>query len=236
MSALESLFASVPTSASLLNALTIIVGCSIGLTVGRRIPQRISDALVQALGIVVIYNGCTMISTSADPLIMLASFVGGTAIGELLRLDAAFERFGEWAKKKLRMKDERFVAAFVSTSLIYCVGSMAILGSIEQGLGEFPTLLVTKSVMDGTSAVVFSATLGIGVLFSCVPVYIYQAAITLGASSAQELLTPPIVEAMSSAGGLMLACIGLNMIGVTKFRTANQLPALAIASLLAALF
>ncbi len=148
-------------------------------------------------------------------------------------IHSALERFGEWAKRKLKMRDERFGEAFVSASLIYCTGSLAILGSIEEGLGGFPAILITKSIIDGTSSIIFAATLGLGTAFSAVSILAYQGTITLTAAAAQSVMTQPVIDSMTAVGGLMIVCIGLNLLGVTKIRTSNQLPGIVIAALIA---
>jgi len=165
---------------------------------------------------------------------LLFSFVGGAAIGELLDIHTALERFGEWARRKLKMKDERFGEAFISASLIFCTGSMAILGAIEEGLGEFPKILITKSMIDGISSIVFAISLGIGTAFSGLAILVYQGAITLTAAAAQSFMTQHVIDSMTAVGGLMIICIGLNMLGIAKIRTSNQLPGILIAALIAA--
>lgn len=231
--ALEAIFDILPISGSIFNAALVIGGTGIGMTIGRKFPSRMNETLMSAISVFVIYLGLDMAGASTGILNLLLSFVGGAAIGELLDIHSALERFGEWAKKKLKMKDERFGEAFISASLIYCTGSMAILGSIEEGLGGFPGILITKSIMDGMSSIVFSATLGIGTAFSGLSILVYQGIITLAAASAQSMLTQHVIDSMTAVGGLMIVCIGLNILGVAKIRTSNQLPGIVIAALLA---
>jgi uncharacterized membrane protein YqgA involved in biofilm formation len=190
---------------------------------------------MSAIGVFVMYLGIDMAGASTGILNLLFSFIGGTAIGEAMNIHDALERFGEWAKRKLKMRDERFGEAFISASLIYCTGSLAILGSIEEGLGGFPAILVTKSIIDGTSSIVFAATLGVGTAFSAFSVLVYQGTITLCASAAQSIMTQPVIDSMTAVGGLMIVCIGINLLGVAKIRTSNQLPGIVIAALIAAL-
>lgn len=232
LSFLYTVFERFPASGSILNAVFVIIGAILGLKIGHHLPKRLTDSLMAAISVFVIYLGFEMARSSVGLLTMLFSFVGGTAIGELIDIHSALERFGEWAKAALRMKDERFGEAFVSTSLIYCSGSLAILGPIEQGLGGFPTILVTKSIIDGTSASLFSISLGIGTAFSALPILLYQGSITLAAKAAQTVLTQPVIDSMTAIGGLMIVCIGLNTLGVAKIRTSNQLPGVVIAALI----
>ncbi len=231
---LAALFGAIPIAGSAFNALTILLGSFVGLTAGKRLPQRLTEALMTAVGVFVLYLGLDMARTETPMLVLLFGFVGGTLIGELLHIHEALERFGEWAKRALRMKDERFGEAFITASLVYCTGSLAILGSIEEGLGGFPTILITKAILDGASSIVFSVSMGVGVAFSVVPILLYQGTITLTAAAAQSVMGPPVVNAMTAVGGLMVACIGFNMLGLTKIRTSNQIPGIVVAALLAA--
>lgn len=229
----HDIFAALPVSGTLFNALMIVAGTTVGLTIGGKLPERLTEGMLTAIGVFVVYLGLDMARLSTSMLNLMFSFVGGTAVGELLNIHSALERFGGWAKGALRMKDERFGEAFVSASLIFCTGSLAILGSIENGLGGFPSILVTKSIIDGTTSVLFAISLGVGTAFSAIPILIYQGAISLTASAAQAIMNREVIDAMSAVGGLMVACIGLNLIGVVKIRTSNQLPGIAIAALLA---
>jgi uncharacterized membrane protein YqgA involved in biofilm formation len=228
------IFAHIPASGTFFNAALILFGSMTGMLIGKRIPKALTDALISAIGVFILYLGLSMANPGAGMLKMLFSFIAGTAVGELLDINSAINSFGEWAKKKFHMRDERFSDAFVSTSLIYCMGSLAILGSIEDGLGGFPAILTAKAVMDGVSALAFAASLGAGVAFSAFPVFIYQGSITLLASAAQSILTAPVIESMTSVGALILICVGLNLLGITKIKTSNQIPAILFAAILGA--
>lgn len=231
---IHTIFGLLPISGSIFNAALVVAGTAVGMTVGKRLPQRLTESLMAAIAVFVVYLGLSMARTDTGILTLLFSFVGGTAIGEFLNIHTALERFGEWAKRALKMKDERFGEAFVSASLIYCTGSLAILGSIEEGLGAFPAILVTKSIIDGTSSVVFAISLGVGTAFSALSVLVYQGTITLTAAAAQNVMSQPVIDAMTAVGGLMIVCIGLNLLGVAKIRTSNQLPGIVVAALIAA--
>lgn len=230
----HTFFGLIPLSGSVFNAALVVAGATLGLGIGHRLPKRLTESLMSAIAVFVIYLGLEMARSGTDMLTILFSFVGGTAIGELVNIHAALERFGEWAKRTLRMKDERFGEAFISASLIYCTGSLAILGSIEEGLGGFPTILITKSIIDGTSSVVFAISFGIGTAFAALPILLYQGAITLTATAAQTFMTQTVIDSMTAVGGLMIVCIGLNLLGVAKIRTSNQLPGIVAAALIAA--
>ena len=231
---LEKIFGIIPISGSIFNALLVVAGTAVGMTIGKRFPKRMNETLMAAIAVFVTYLGFEMARASTGMLNLLFSFVGGAAIGELLNIHSALERFGEWARKKLKMKDERFGEAFISASLIFCTGSMAILGAIEEGLGGFPNILITKSMIDGISSTVFAVSLGVGTAFSGLAILVYQGAITLTAAAAQSFMTQHVIDSMTAVGGLMIVCIGLNMLGVAKIRTSNQLPGILIAALIAA--
>ncbi|MDR1915796.1 MAG: DUF554 domain-containing protein [Synergistaceae bacterium] len=233
---INAVFGVLPASGSIFNALLIILGTVIGLTVGGKLPDRLTGALMSSIGVFIMYLGFDMTRSSEGMLNMLFSFVGGSAIGEALNIHIALSRFGEWAKRSLRMKDERFGEAMISASLIYCTGSLAILGSIEEGLGKFPAILIAKSVIDGVSSIVFAISLGVGVGFSAIAVLIYQCAITFTASAASAIMNTHVINSMTAVGGLMVICIGLNILGVAKIRTSNQLPGIVIAAAGAAFF
>lgn len=233
LDSLKGIFGILPISGSIFNALLVILGTAIGLTIGNRLPKRLTDSLMSAIAVFVMYLGIEMTGAGTNTLNLLFSFVGGTLIGEALNIHLALERFGEWAKRTLRMKDERFGEAFISASLIFCTGSLAILGSIEEGLGGFPSILLTKGIIDGTSSIVFAITLGIGTAFSALPILVYQGGITLAAAAVQSIADQQVIDAMTSVGGLMIICIGLNLLGVAKIRTSNQLPGIVVAALIA---
>lgn len=227
----------IPFAGSIANAAAVIICGAIGLLIGRRLPERIGHAMITSLGLFTSVLGISMALSSGSPsLAAIISIVAGTAIGEALDIETRLERLADAIKARLKLRDEKFVEAFVSTSLIYCVGSMAILGAIEEGLGGWPSILLAKSLMDGLSGIPFAATLGVGVLFSAGPVLIYQVLLTIGASAVERFMTPEIVASITSVGGLMILSIGLNLIGVTKIRTSCQLPALVIAAVAAAAF
>jgi uncharacterized membrane protein YqgA involved in biofilm formation len=155
----------------------------------------------------------------------------GGVIGEVLNVEKQLNNFGELLKKKFS-NDDYFVQGFVQTSLIYCVGAMAIMGAIQDGLNNDPSLLFTKSLLDGTSAIAFAATYGIGVVFSAIAVFIYQGSITILASYAQEILQDPIIRVMTATGGLLIFAIGLNIIDIAKIKIGNLLPSIFVAILI----
>ena len=225
----------IPAGGTLFNALAILLGGAVGLFAGRLVPKRIQRSVFQCLGLFCLYLGVDMALKMQHVLPVLLSFILGTATGELMDLDSRLNALSDRIKTRLRIGSETFTEGFVTATLLFCIGSMAILGAIEDGVRGNPGLLVTKGVMDGTAALFLAASLGVGVLFSALPVLLYQGALTLAAGWAQALITPAMLADLSGLGGLMIMGIGLNLLRITEVRTGNMLPGLILIVLLAAL-
>jgi uncharacterized membrane protein YqgA involved in biofilm formation len=221
---------------TIVNVGAVIAGSLIGVFFNRFIPERIKKILFQALGLATILIGLTMAFKTQNVLIVIFSLVLGGVIGELIDIEKRLDRFGEYLKSKIKSKDSTFVEAFVTSSLIFCVGAMAIMGSIDDGLNGNYALLYTKSMLDGTAAIAFSSALGIGVIFSAIPILIYQGGITLLASYIKEYLTQAAITEMTSTGGLLILGIGFNVLEIKKIKIGNLLPAIVIAAVLALIF
>jgi hypothetical protein len=166
-------------------------------------------------------------------MIVIISIVIGSIIGELLRIEEKLNYLGVLLEKKFSSKSKtgdtsRFAKGFVTASLVFCVGSMAIVGSLESGLTGNHQTLYAKSILDGITSLIFSSTMGIGVMFSALAVLLYQGTITLSAEIMKNYLVPETVQQMTSTGGLLIAAIGLNMLGITKIRVGNMIPAIFI--------
>jgi len=159
-------------------------------------------------------------------LISVFSLLLGGLVGEFFKLDMQMKTLGEWLKRSLKFKTERFTEGFVSTSLLYCIGAMAVLGAIEEGTGEFPTILLTKSVMDGFSSIAFAAALGVGVIFSAASVAIYQGTITLIVFLFADTIDIAIINELSAVGGILLIGLGINILEIKDIKVVNLLPAL----------
>ena len=214
----------------------VAAGALIGVTIGKRMPQKLQEIVFQALGLVVGAIGISMALESTNLLISVVSIVLGAVTGHALGIEKSLNLFADKVRGKIRIGGERFTEGFVGATLLYCVGSMAVLGSFEDGLGEFPTLLCTKSVIDGVSAIALAAVSGIGVMFSIFPVLIYQGALTLCAEWLSPIMSEVMIAEMTAVGGLMLMGISLSLLGIKQVRTADMLPALIYAPLLAWLF
>lgn len=219
-----------------INMAAVAAGALIGVTIGKRMPQKLQEIVFQALGLVVGAIGISMALESTNLLISVVSIVLGAVTGHALGIEKSLNLFADKVRGKIRIGGERFTEGFVGATLLYCVGSMAVLGSFEDGLGEFPTLLCTKSVIDGVSAIALAAVSGIGVMFSIFPVLIYQGALTLCAEWLSPIMSEVMIAEMTAVGGLMLMGISLSLLGIKQVRTADMLPALIYAPLLAWLF
>lgn len=216
------------------NVAAIILGTMVGLVLKQRLPERMSSIAVQGLGLVTALIGVKMMITTENILVVLVSAVIGGILGELLRIEARLDSFGARMEAKFSKEGGTFAKAFVTSSLLYCVGPMAILGALQDGLrGDF-TILLTKSGLDGIASVAFASTLGIGVLFSVLPVAAYQGGITVGASALEHYLSSSMINEMTATGGLLIVGIALNILQVTKIRVGNLLPAILLAAILSA--
>lgn len=219
--------------ATVINALAIIAGSILGLAVGRFIHERIHDTLLKALALCVMLIAITGIVhvspalSSQSMLIIIFSLALGAVAGEVIDIDARLQRFGDGIEARLKGRGGGVSEGFVTASLVFCVGAMAIVGSLQSGLTGNHETLYAKSVIDGITAIVFTSTLGIGVMLSAVSVLLYQGAITLAASSLKVVLTDQAITEMTAVGSMLILAIGLNMLGVTKLKVANLLPGVA---------
>ncbi len=214
------------------NALTVILGALIGTVFRKYIPKNLGDVLLKAIGLCVIYIGIDGALNGENTLILIISIVIGTMIGTLLKLEDRFYRFSENIEKKL-VKDtssskDSLASGFISASLLFCVGAMAVIGSLQAGISGDNTMLYTKSILDGISSIVFASTMGIGVFFSSIVVFLYQGVIALLANIVSPYLTDACINEMTSAGSILIMTIGFNMLGITKIKIMDMLPAVFI--------
>ncbi|MFC0216520.1 DUF554 domain-containing protein [Paenibacillus chartarius] len=237
---------------TIVNAAAIIIGGALGMLLPG-IPDGVKRTVMQGLGLAIAVLGLSMALKTDNFLVMIISLAAGGLLGEWLQIERRLERTGAWLERKsgsfLRGRKRRggegtgagaatgrFAEGFVTTTLVYCVGAMAILGSIDSGLRHNHMILYTKSLLDGFSAIIFASTLGPGVIFSFVPVFLYQGAIALGASVitllvGDEMLTAMIKE-VSAVGGVLIVGIGLNVLDIKRIHVGNMLPSLLVAALL----
>ncbi len=213
-----------------LNVTTVIVGGLIGSMLGARLPEKTQHTVMNGLGLVTLVVGIQMALQTRNILIVLGGVLLGGLLGEVLRLQSGLEKLGGFLQNIFKSKSSSSLSeGFVTASLVFCVGPMAILGSIQDGLGGDFRLLAVKSMLDGFAAVAFSATLGWGVILSAGSVFTFQGSITLMASVLDRLLSTNMIAEMSATGGLLIMAIGFKLLGIKDVRVANFLPALAVA-------
>ncbi|MDD6237221.1 MAG: DUF554 domain-containing protein, partial [Clostridiales bacterium] len=224
----------------------VIIGGGIGMLVRGGIKQRFQDILMQALGLSTLFIGVSgalkgMFTVNGEGLetggtmVLILSLVLGALIGEGINIEKQFERFGEWLKRKVKSSgDSRFVEGFVTASLVICVGAMAVVGSLQDGLTGDASMLYTKSILDFVIVLVLASALGKGVLFSALPLGILQGSITLFAGVIAPVLSDRMIDNLSFIGSALIFCVGINLCFGKKIKVGNLLPALVIA-LLAAL-
>ena len=211
---------------TIINALAIIIGGALGLLFRKGFPERIAQTTLQVLGLFTLVVGVGMAIQGQELIMVLISLALGAALGEWLDIEGRLDRFGSWLEKRLNLTEKSPAKGFIYASLLFCVGSMAIVGSITDGLKGDPSILVTKAMMDGIISIPFAASMGFGVLGSAVPILIYQGSLTLLASKVQSFFTPIMVRELTSVGGVIVIGIGVNILGLQKIRVGNFIPAL----------
>ena len=227
---------SIPLFGSIVNALTIIVCAFVGYVLRRRIREDVMELPKQCLGLFSVVLGVGMALKTQNMLVVVFSLCVGGIIGGLLDIDGRIERMIERVQSRHKELGSSFSQGFVTAMLIFCIGSMAVLGAFEEGLGGYPALLLTKSLMDGLMSIALSASFGIGVVFSAIPVFLYQGGLTLAARVIQPYMTEAATIEMTATGGVMLLGVGLSILGLVRVKLMNALPGLVIAVVLVRLF
>lgn len=224
------------------NVAAILIGSTIGILLKKGLKERFRNTIMQALGLATMFIGLSgalrgllsvdnEILQSDNTMIMILSLAVGALIGEGINIEEKLEKLGILCKKTLRVKGEKgenFVEGFVTSSLLVCVGAMAIVGSLQDGLTGDASMLYAKSLIDGVAVIIFASTLGIGVYFSAIPLAIYQGAITLSAKAIEPFLTDRLILNMSFVGSILIFGIGVNMLFGNKIKVGNLLPAVLI--------
>ncbi len=229
---------------TLINVATVLIGGTLGLLFGARLPERIRETVVGALGLFTVALGLQMFLKTQNPILVLGSLLLGGILGEWGRIEDRLSRLGSWLETRFTPAEaaadphgSRFVRGFLTASLLFCVGPMTILGSIQDGLTGDYSLLAVKSVMDGFAALAFASTFGVGVLFAALTVLLYQGGLSLGAAQLQSVVTPAMMSEMTAAGGVILLALAVSsLLEIKPLRSGNLLPALLIAPLLVWLF
>lgn len=221
---------------TIINIGAIIAGSLIGIFFNSRIPAKISERAFQAIGLFTIFLGIKLALQSANFMIMIFSLVIGAILGELIDIDKQINRFADWLKVKISSDNSRFSEGLITAFLLFCMGSMTILGAIEEGLGGKPNLLIAKSILDGFSSIAFASVMGIGVMFSVIPLLIYQGGLTLLAALVGERLSELAVTEMSAVGGILLIGLGITVLKIKEIKILNLLPALLLALVFSLIF
>lgn len=231
---------SFPYTGVLFNTLTVIIGSLIGLAAKKGIPKKLTDALMCGIGLCTVYIGISgAVSAGSDkdanPVMPILAIAIGVLIGTLIDIDRHLTRLGDAVERKFTKGEGhgRIAEGFVSACLLFCVGSMTIVGAINAGVSGDNTLYITKGVLDFVSGMALSVSFGVGVLLSSLFVFVFQGGLVLAAGLIEPLLTTHMIAEMNCTGSLLILLIGLNLMGITKIKVANYLPAIVVAMLLA---
>ena len=233
---------------TLINIAAIVFGSALGVLLGHRLPQKMSKTLTDAMGLVVLVIGALNLMALSDEyfvgavtgagtlLVVLGSLLIGGVAGSLLGIEERLEQFGTWLQKKTSrgksQDSEKFISGFVNASLLFTIGPMAVLGALQDGLGQGFDVLALKSTLDGFTSIAFSATFGWGVAFSAIPVGIWQGILTLISAGAGSVLGPAVIASITATGGILLLGTGLRVLQIRMVSVADLLPALVVAPLL----
>jgi len=227
------------------NVIAVLAGAAIGMIIKGGLPQRFEKTILGAIGLATFFIGITGALSgmlvidenhsvsSQHTMLMIISLVIGAALGEAINIEKRLNTFGEWCKRRFQKtgsdelpSKDTFVEGFISSALLFCVGAMAIVGALEDGLGLNATTLYAKSILDGVAAMIFSASLGVGVFFAVIPLAIYQGGITLLAKFIEPYLSDALISQMSFVGSILIFAIGFNLIFGKKIKVGNMLPAM----------
>jgi len=222
---------------TIINVAAIIVGSLIGIFFGARLSDKLKSTIIAGMGIFLVAMGMQMFLKTENSLIVLGAVLIGTLLGEWWRIEDGLHKLGEFLERKFSREEDdgsnRFVRGFMTASLLFCIGPVAILGSIQNGLSGNYNLLVVKSVLDGFASIAFASTLGIGVAFSSLIILIYQGAISLMAGRLDAIITPSMMNELTATGGILLIGVGIsNLLEIKKIRVGNMLPGLLVAPLI----
>lgn len=219
---------------TLVNVVLVLIGGFVGLFLKKGISKRFSDLIMHAIALVTMVIGITFATASENMLIVIISLVVGALIGEGINIDKKLNQLGDLIKSKVKSESGNVGEGFVTATLLFCVGSMAIMGALDSGLRGDHTVLYTKAIMDGISALIFASSMGIGVILSAMPILLYQGSITLLSSFIQPYLTQIMMTEMNGVGGILLIGLGISILGIKEIKVSNLLPALVIPVILLA--
>lgn len=221
---------------TIVNTLAVIVGSLIGLYLHKNLPPKIKAIVFQGIGLCTLVIGMQMALKVENLLLLIFSVLIGGIIGEAINLENYLERFSDFLKRKVKSTNTNFTEGLVTAFLIYCVGSMTFIGSLNEGLKGDRSLLLTKSVLDGFTSIALASTYGIGVMFSAIPLFIFQTSLTLLAAQSQGFFSQVIINQLTAVGGVLILGIGLNLLEIKKIKVTNLLPALIVVTILTIIF
>jgi len=216
---------------TIVNTIAVIIGAGIGMFFKKGIPDKLSDTMMKGLGLCTLFLGISGSLDGQNSLILIISVVVGALIGEGIDLDARLNQLGNWLENKFKSKDGSKVSiaeGFVSASLLFCVGAMTIVGSLQSGLQGNHEMLFNKSMLDFVAAIIFASTMGVGVMVSAAFVFVYQGAITMLAQWVAPILSDVVIAEMNCVGSVIIMGLALNMLGITKLKVMNYVPAIFI--------
>lgn len=213
---------------TVVNALAIVAGGTIGLLFKNIIPEKITEAILKALGITVMVIGIKLSMAGENLTLLINSIIIGTIAGEYINIEGRLDKVGLSIENKMKNKESNVAIGFVTCSLFCCVGSMAVIGSIQSGLTGNHEILFSKALIDGITSVSLAVSMGVGVTFSSISVFIYQGTITILASLMQSLLSDVVISEMTAVGGVIIMGIGLNFLEIKRIKVGNMLPAIFI--------
>lgn len=221
---------------TIVNTATVIGGSVIGLLLKKRMPERVTAIYFQAIGLFTLAIGISMAVQMKEILIVVSSLAIGSLLGEWVNIESGSERVSAYLKQKFRIGSEKFSEGLITAFLLFCVGSMTIVGTIQEGTGGSSDLLFTKSLMDFFSSLLLASAFGVGVAFSALPLFLFQGSLTLLAMLAGSFLTDDIILGLTNVGGILLIGLGINILGIKKIRVMNMLPSLLVVIILLWIF
>jgi len=221
---------------SLVNVTTVLLGSTIGLLLRDKFPERIKVIIFQGVGLATLVLGMQMALEVENFLVLIFSLLIGGILGELIHLETRMESLGDMLKARIKTKDERFTEGLITAFLIFCVGSMTFVGSLNEGLSGDRTLIYTKAILDGFTSIALASVYGLGVLFSALPLFLVQGSITLLATQFQTFFSPLLISQLTAVGGVLILGIGLSILEIKALKTINLLPSLGVVIVLTLLF
>jgi len=217
---------------TLINVITVGIGGSIGLLVYKNIPKRVIEISFQGVGILTFFIGIKMALVGNDIIIMALSIIFGTILGEYIDIETRINNNIEKAKLKFKIKNEKLSSGITTSFMLFCIGSMTILGTMEEGLGQGSKILITKAILDGFASIGLSSSLGIGVIFSVLPLFIFQGSLTLFFKLFGNMITNDLLNILTGVGGLLIIGLGITLIGIKNIRVLNMTPSLLFSILI----